>query len=245
MIMLGRKEGLYVRLTESYRLVRADIQEILEIALPASAERLTINFGQVFYIRIISSLGSVMLAAHHIAITAEAISYNPGYGYQAAGTTLTGQSIGARDEDLAHSYGSIIIWSGVAVMFVTGALLFIFAKPFVSLFTPDRDVIQYAAMAERLAGVAQPFFALSIVGSGVLRGLGDAKITVPIAMISMWVIRLPLAILFVLVLQLGLKGAWYALVIDLVLRGCFTLWRFYSGRWKQFHPWIGETQKGR
>jgi putative MATE family efflux protein len=239
-IMLRRKNGLYIRLAESFRLIRSDMREILEVALPTAGERLTINFGQVMYIRIISSLGSVMLAAHHIAITAEAISYNPGYGYQAAGTTLTGQSIGARNEKLAHSYGAIIIWSGVAVMFVTGALLVILARPFVSLFTPDPDVTEYAAMAERIAGVAQPFFALSIVGSGVLRGLGDAKITVPIAMLCMWAIRLPLALLFVLVFHLGLRGAWYALLIDLVLRGIVTLWRFYSGRWKTFHSWITE-----
>ncbi|MBQ7174392.1 MAG: MATE family efflux transporter [Lachnospiraceae bacterium] len=239
-IMLRRKNGLYIRLAESFRLIRSDMREILEVALPTAGERLTINFGQVMYIRIISSLGSVMLAAHHIAITAEAISYNPGYGYQAAGTTLTGQSIGAKNEKLAHSYGAIIIWSGVAVMFVTGALLVILARPFVSLFTPDPDVTEYAAMAERIAGVAQPFFALSIVGSGVLRGLGDAKITIPIAMLCMWAIRLPLALLFVLVFHLGLRGAWYALLIDLVLRGIVTLWRFYSGRWKTFHSWITE-----
>lgn len=243
LIMLKRDKGLYIRLNESFRLLRSDLQEILEVAVPTAAERLTINLGQVFYIRIISSLGSVMLAAHHIAITAEAISYNPGYGYQAAGTTLTGQSIGARNEKLAHSYGQIIIWSGAAVMLLTGTMLVIFARPFVSLFTPDPDVIEYAAMAERLAGLAQPFFALSIVGSGVLRGLGDAKITIPIAMVCMWVIRLPLALLFVLVLHLGLRGAWYALLIDLVLRGFVTLYRFYSGRWKKFHPWIRENQQ--
>jgi Na+-driven multidrug efflux pump len=56
----------------------------------------------------------------------------------------------------------------------------------------------------------------------------------------MWAIRLPLALLFVLVFHLGLRGAWYALLIDLVLRGIVTLWRFYSGRWNTFHSWIAE-----
>ena len=239
-ILLRRKAGLFVRLHESFRLIRQDMSEVLEVALPASAERLTINIGQIFYIRIISSLGTVMLAAHHIAVTAEAVSYNPGFGYQAAGTTLAGQCIGARNERLAHRYGAISIWSGVAFMFVTGAMLIIFARPFVGLFTPDQEVVKYAAVAERIAGVAQPFFAMSIVGSGVLRGLGDAKITIPIALLSMWAIRIPLALLFVLKLGLGLRGAWYALLIDLTLRGIVTLARFYSGRWKKNHDWIKE-----
>ena len=43
------------------------------------------------------------------------------------------------------------------------------------------------------------------------------------------VVSVPLAILFVLVLHMGLRGAWFALVIDLVIRGLFTLIRFYSG----------------
>ena len=237
-ILLRRKEGLFVRMNESFRLVRQDMREVLEVALPTSAERLTINIGQIFFIRVISSLGTVMLAAHHIAVTAEAVSYNPGFGYQAAGTTLTGQCIGARSEKLAHRYGAISIWSGAAFMFVTGAMLIIFAEPFVSLFTPDPEVVKYAAIALRVAGVAQPFFALSIVGSGVLRGLGDAKITIPIALLSMWAVRIPLALLFVLKLGMGLKGAWYAMLVDLVLRGIVTLARFYSGRWKRNHKWI-------
>ena len=117
-------------------------------------------------------------------------------------------------------------------------MLIIFAEPFVSLFTPDPEVVKYAAIALRVAGVAQPFFALSIVGSGVLRGLGDAKITIPIALLSMWAVRIPLALLFVLKLGMGLKGAWYAMLVDLVLRGIVTLARFYSGRWKRNHKWI-------
>ena len=52
----------------------------------------------------------------------------------------------------------------------------------------------------------------------------------------MWVIRLSCEALFVLVLDWGLAGAWYAMVIDLVLRGLVTMLRFRSGAWKRLYP---------
>ena len=90
-------------------------------------------------------------------------------------------------------------------------------------------------MALRLVAYAQPFFGMYIVGTGLLRGLGDVKIAVPVSIISMWFIRIPLAMLIVNVLGMGLKGAWYAMVIDLVLRGIFILFRVYSGKWKKLY----------
>ncbi len=53
--------------------------------------------------------GSVSLAAHHLAITAESICFMPAFGLSSAATTLVGQSLGAKREDLADSLSLLCI----------------------------------------------------------------------------------------------------------------------------------------
>ena len=242
-LCLRKKEGLYLRLRESYRLVVSDLKEIFYVGLPTAAERMAISIGQIFFVKTVTVLGTVIYAGHHLAITAESICYTPGYGLQAAGTALTGQAIGAGREDLAESYARITIWLGTGVMALIALLMFVFADPFIGLFTPDPEVRAYGVIALRIVAFAEPFFAMQIVGSGVLRALGDVKVTVPISLFCMWLIRLPLAALFVRKLHLGLAGAWYAMDLDLLVRGSVTMLRFYSGKWKKLYRkhYKGET----
>lgn len=44
---------------------------------------------------IIAPLGTVAIAAHSFAVTAESFCYMPGYGIGSAATTLVGRSVGA------------------------------------------------------------------------------------------------------------------------------------------------------
>ena len=46
-------------------------------------------------------------------------------------------------------------------------------------------------------------------------------------------VRIPLALLLTRgALDLGLQGAWVAMVADLYVRGLLFVWRFAGGRWK-------------
>jgi len=65
-----------------------------------------------------------------------------------------------------------------------------------------------------------------------LRGAGDTVSPLIIAAVGMWGVRLTLAWLLVIHLELGLLGAWTAMAVDLWIRGTITFLRFKSGRWK-------------
>jgi Na+-driven multidrug efflux pump len=53
-----------------------------------------------------------------------------------------------------------------------------------------------------------------------------------VTLASMWIIRVPLALLLSLVLGMGLAGAWAAMALDLAVRGVIYYFRFRRGRWK-------------
>ena len=65
----------------------------------------------------------------------------------------------------------------------------------------------------------------------VLRAGGDAKYTMTVSMISMWLFRVLACYVFVLKMNMGLFGVWLGMYIDWVCRMiCFAL-RFAGGRW--------------
>lgn len=57
-----------------------------------------------------TSLGTVALAAHSLAITAEQAFYIPGYGMQSAAATLAGNALGEGDQKkLNHMARTMIV----------------------------------------------------------------------------------------------------------------------------------------
>ncbi|HCJ09654.1 MAG TPA: hypothetical protein DHW14_00610 [Clostridiales bacterium] len=69
--------------------------------------------------------------------------------------------------------------------------------------------------------------------SGALRGAGDTRTVLVITAVGVWAVRLVTALVFVLVLDLGLFGAWLAMALDWVVRSAYLVARFRRGAWKE------------
>ncbi len=207
------------------------LRRILRVGIPTAMERLTINIGQIFFVGMIASLGTVELAAHHLSITVESLSYMPGFAFGIAATTLVGQALGANDPQTAKRRGNLAIGSGVLVMSAIGIALFLFAPTLIALLTPSEPVRIIGASLIRICALEQPFMALNQVGAGALRGAGDTKMPFYVSLIGMWGVRLALAWLLAIRLGLGVNGAWIAMVADLAVRGTLMGLRFARGKW--------------
>ena len=208
------------------------IRRIIKVGLPASGERVIMSGGQMLFSVIVLGLGTAEYAAHHVAIVAESLSYMPGFGFSMAATTLVGQSLGAGRPKLAEASGFATWRMGALVMGGMGLVFFFYPHYLIRIFNSDPEIIAYGAMCLRLVALAQIPFASSMVLTGGLRGAGDTVVPLGIAALGMWAVRLTLAWLLVTQLNLGLKGAWIAMVADLWVRGILTFIRFKSGRWK-------------
>ncbi len=207
------------------------LKTVARLGTPVALERATLSFGQIALTKLITGLGTVSLAAHHLANTAESITYLPPSGFSTAATTLVAQSLGSKDKELAKRYGKLCTIYGTALMTVMGVLLYVLAPQLMRVFTRDAAVIELGARVLRIEAFAEPFFGLSMLIFGVLRGAGDTKGPFLISIFGMWIVRLPLAWILVTFTGLGLAGAWIAMMCDLVVRGICCLWRFRGGRW--------------
>ena len=206
--------------------------QTFRISLPTMGERMAMSIGQLVVTFIITSLGTVSLAAHHLAITAESVCFMPAFAFSSAATTLVGQSLGAKREDLADklSFGVIKIATGALV--AAGTLLFFFGSYMIRIFTSDAMVIPLATECLRIVAFSQPFVGISMSITGVLRGAGDTKWPLIVVLVSMWSLRISLAYVLCILLDFGLQGMWYCMVLDFILRSVILGLRYRSGKWK-------------
>jgi putative MATE family efflux protein len=231
-VLLRGRTGL--KLTRSqWRLDLNLIKRVLRIGLPTGGERMLLRLGQMVFLRTVAGLGTNAVAAHAIALRAESLSFMPGSGFAIAGTTLVGQSLGARKPDRAEQVGYMAYRLAAALMGAIGILFVLVPRPIIALFTSDTTVIELATTPLRIVGFVQPMLAAALVFPGNLRGAGDTRYPMYVTGSSIWAIRVPVAILLASVLGLGLNGAWISMASDLTVRGSLLLLRFRSGRWKK------------
>ena len=212
---------------------RAILHQVIGIAIPSALQRLVLCLGQMVFTAQVTSLGTVPLAAHSIAITAEQAFYMPGSGYQAAATTLCGQALGAGDKERIRKIARRCALLSVGTLAATGLLLFTFPGAVMSIFTPDPAVIALGAAVLRLVSVSEPFFGLTMVLEGVFNGIGDTRPGFYISMVSMWGFRILPTLLCVRVFGLGLTAVWCCMVADVIGRSLLLAIRFLKGRWLQ------------
>ena len=204
---------------------RHSLSKAVRIGVPISLEQLISGSSYVMFTRIVSSLGSVSIAANSFAITAESLCYMPGYGCGSAATAIIGQCTGANRHDLAREISWRIVRIGMGMMALSGVVMFVFAPWLMNILTPDPAVIELGTSMLRLEAFAEPLYGASIVCSGILRGKGDTIWPACLNFLSIWCIRIPLAAW--LSRSFGLAGAWVAMGVELDARGLLFLWRLH------------------
>lgn len=213
----------------SFRPTRQCLKRAVKIGSPIALERTVMTSAQIAVTAIVAPLGPVAIAANTFAITAESICYMPGYGISDAATTLVGQSLGARRPQLTRRFALITLALGIAIMSLTGALMYAAAPAMMMLMTPDAEIVALGSQILRIEAFAEPMFAASIVCYGIFVGAGDTLMPSIMNFGCIWLVRLSLSIL--LVGSMGLVGVWIAMCIELCFRGLVFLARFAWGNW--------------
>ena len=212
--------------------IKADVaRKALDISWPLWIQNLVVRGAYLAATVLIAPLGTVAIAANSFAIIAEGFCYLPGNGMQDAASTLVGQSLGAGRRNMARRFSFITIASGASMMTFLAVLMWLFAPQIMGLLTPDPDVICLGAKCLRIEAWAELFFGVSIVAGGCFIGAGDTLFLSAANLLSMWVIRIGLALL--LIPRYGLEGYWIAMATELTVKGIIFAVRVRGQRWMQ------------
>ena len=231
-IIFKRPSVVQIRIKDGFKVEWPLMKQIGRISLPSVMERMSMQTAGMIITSAVASLGTVALAANSLYVTAESIVFMPAFAVSAAATTLTGQFLGAKQPEKAQSFVYRICGYSLVIFLFMGALLFIFARPLIGIFTPDEAVIDLATKCLRVVALVQPIQALAFVFAGSLRGAADTWATLIIVAISNWAVRLTLTIVCIRVLNFGLVEVCYCMCADMIVRALLFFLRFRSGKWK-------------
>jgi multidrug resistance protein, MATE family len=201
------------------------IRSVLKIGVPAAVEQMLISSAFFVLTILVANLGTLALAAHRIAMNALSLSFLPGMGFGIAATALVGQSLGAQKLDEGSAMARIATFWSMLWMGGMGILFMIFAEPIMHIYSDDPGVISIGAAGLRVVALAQPFWAIFLVQSGSLRGLGNTSFPLRVNATGMW-LAVALAYLFTQTFQLGLVGVWSSFLITAPGTAILLWWRF-------------------
>ncbi|WP_318614478.1 MATE family efflux transporter [Sporosarcina sp. YIM B06819] len=172
-----------------------------------------------------SNYSTAVISAHQIALNFTSLLYMIPLSISMGATILVGQAVGAGQMRDAKQYSFLSVGLAVAFSFISIVILLVFREPIASLYTTDGKIIALAIQFFLYAALFQFSDAIQAPVQGALRGYKDVNVTFVMAIISYWVLGLPIGYLMATYTDLGPYGYWIGLIAGLTV-GAITL----SGR---------------
>lgn len=211
------------------------VRRILRIAVPGGIENGLFALGKVLVVSIIALFGTTQIAANGVANSIDMIAIVVVSAINLAMVTVVGQCVGANDYEQAKRYTRTLM----RVSYLATAALSAAVAVCLPLLRRSYDVSDETwalscvliLLHNALATLLHP---TSFNLSNTLRAAGDVRYTMVVGIASMVVFRLGSAVLFGIVLGMGVIGVWSAMGMDWLARSVAFVLRYKSGRWKQF-----------
>lgn len=208
------------------------IRKILGIGLPSGLENGMFQIGKLSVSSLTSTFGTASIAANSVANNIVSVVNIPGNAIGMSMITVIGQCIGAKEPEQAKYYAKKLLKMAYLGMWLTNALLLVFARPVVSIFRLSMEATDIAVvLLTAFVMAAVPIWPLSFTLPNTLRAAGDAKYTMASSIFCMWAFRVGSSYLLGGTLGLGVLGVWIGMFIDWVFRSTFFMVRFLKGKW--------------
>ena len=207
------------------------MKEILRLGFMSGMEGLSYTFGQLVTTSFITGLPTAVLSAKVYTQTLASYPYMAGMAIGSAGQIISGQLIGAGDEE-----GALKLirrcWVGVLVLNLCGSIAsFSFCENLIGLFTNSAEI----------AAIARPLFAIDILtcaGRSMNHsfnfGLRSAKFVfwpMVIATTSIWILNVGLGWLLTVWANIGVIGLWISACTDEWVRGLLAAFQWNKKLW--------------
>lgn len=229
--LLGNKGT--IKLNRNNFQFRFDImKKLVQVSAGGMMQFVIGSASWIFLVRIMADFGSSAVAGYTIAIRLIIFAILPAWGMANASATLVGQNLGAQQPDRAEksvwrtAFLNMIFLSSVGLIFI------LFAKPILSFFTTDPEVLRNGIQCLQIVCLGYAFYAYGMVISQSFNGAGDTKTPTIINFVGFWLFQIPLAYTLATVLSIGTPGVYAAISIAESAMAIAATIIFRKGKWK-------------
>ena len=211
------------------------IRRILRVGIPAGIENGMFQIGKLSVSSLTSTLGTAAIAANAVANTTTTFLNIPANAVGMAALTVVGQCLGAGEKEQAVYYSRRLLLTAYCGAWVMNLSACLFANRFaISLFnlSPEAQTMALQVMVW-FNFVSLFFWPSSFTLPNILRAAGDARFTMAVSILSMWVFRVGFCYVMVLGFHGRLLSIWMGMFLDWVFRSLCFFVRFARGRWME------------
>jgi putative MATE family efflux protein len=209
------------------------IWRMVKIGIPSSLGGIHMNIGSIVFMWFIAPFGTLAVAGHNLVSRVDMFVLMPAIGLGSAAGILAAQNLGAQQPGRSSKTAWIAIGWFTGLMFVFSIVIWFYADSIVRIFNPEPELIDLASTFLRIQTVSYMCNGLMMVMMSIMNTVGDTLIAFIIDLVTMWGIRVPLAIILPKIANLGVYGVRWALVADTVSSAIIFIIYFQSGRWKR------------
>lgn len=236
-VVLKRNVGLSFSLKDMLKIPKEEIidtlKSIFKIGGPSAGETLSYNISQIIVTSIISTMGAYVLTTRFYVFNLMCYIMMFGLATAQATQIIIGHLIGAGKKDEAYKACIRSLKLSATVSFCVAIVFALVGKKLLGIFTDDLNIIELGGTLFLITIVLEPGRTFNLVIGHALKGTGDAKYTMFIGMLSMWIVMVLMSYVLGIKMNLGLVGVWIAFASDEWIRGIIMLKRWKSRAWEQ------------
>lgn len=217
-ILLKSRRFADLQLFSHFEFPRWDvIAKTLKVGLPIGVMVLMEGGLFVTTTLLMGKLGTVISSSHQIAINIATLCFMIPLGVAEATTVRVGHAMGRRDY-----YGvRRAMYAGLAIVLfsqVISASVMVFGnEQLARLYTDDVTVIALASALMMFAATFQFPDGVQVMSAATLRGLKDTTVPMWMAIISYWLVGMPVGIYLGFEREMGPRGMWIGLISGLTV----------------------------
>lgn len=233
-ILLDYRTHLRLRAVDFFRLQWGKVGRILRIGLPAAGENLCYWVAFMLVTTFVAHMGADSLATQSYALQLQRLVMLFSIAIGLGTEIMIGHSVGAGQ--LEEAYRELLRSLRTGFYIATGAIIVLaLAAPFaIRAFTHSPVIITGAVVLVRLSILLEPGRVFNLVVINSLRATGDVGFPIKMAVLSMWLVWVPLAWLLGVKLGWGLPGVWLAMTVDEWTRGVLMYRRWKARKWVKY-----------
>lgn len=234
-LIRNKSNVVTISIKEIFSWQLAFITKILKIAVPNGIENGLFQLSKIVLISIIARFGTQQIAANGVANSIDYVAAMIVTGMSLAVVTVVGQSIGAKDYELAIYY----IKKLIRICYATSTILdlaIIAAMPLIlKLYSLTPETCRYIYILVIIHNLCIiTIYPFSGPLSNAMRASGDVRYTMSVAVFATVICRVAFSIVLGVWLNLGIVGIWLAMGLDWGIRAILFRRRFSSGKWQHF-----------
>ena len=226
---------LHIKRTLKHKFDTKILKKVLQVGIPYGIENGLFQLGRVLILSLVSSFGTMAIAANSVGYAIGIFSVLPGFAINLGLTAIISNCVGANDYEQARYYNKKCLIIVIVSHIVINLVIFAILPLILGIYNlSDQTAVMASEMIIWHGIFAIIIWPLSFTVPATFRGAGDSKTVMYISLAVMFTCRIALSYVIADWMGVGVFGTWIAMFVDWYVRAAIYIYRYFSNKWTEY-----------